>query len=481
VAHCLGCAPPRHCFVVGANLSSTKGNIVVVDDDQDACDLLATVLRREGHAVRAFTSPEAALDHLSQALVDVVITDLAMAGTDGIELCERVRSLQRNVPVLLLTGHGTLEAAVRALRAEAFDFVLKPFEVSVLLPRVQRAIELRGVQREIDRLSREVASAEPVGRLVGSSRGMRRVYDLVRRVAPSDASVMIYGETGTGKELVARAIHDESSRRKGPFVAINCAAVPAPLLESQLFGHERGAFTDAKSAHRGLFLEAEGGTLFLDEIGELPLAVQAKLLRALQERRVRPVGSTQEVAFDARILSATNRDLESEVAERRFREDLFYRLHVVPLFLPPLRSRGPDILAIASLVAERVAPTRSLTFTHEAAQKLVSYDWPGNVRELENCVERAIALCRSNRIGVDDLPDRVRNYEAQDLVVEAEDTSQLVTIDELERRYIAKVIKALGGNKSRAAAVLGVDRRTLYRKMETLEAGRKRPSGPPTT
>ncbi|MBL8742230.1 MAG: sigma-54-dependent Fis family transcriptional regulator [Myxococcales bacterium] len=430
---------------------------------------MAAALRKEGHAVKAFTSPEAALEHIASEVVDVVVSDVSMAGMDGVELCERARQVQPDVPVVLVTGQGSLEVAIRALRAEAFDFVLKPVDINELAPRLQRAIEHRGLKREIDRLQRETVSIAPVANIVGNSPAMRRVYELVRRVGGSEASVLISGETGTGKELVARAIHGESPRRNGPFVAINCAAVPANLIESQLFGHARGAFTDAKEAKRGLFVEANGGTLFLDEIGEMPIEVQPKLLRALQERKVRPLGSNDEIPFDTRIVSATNRDLETEVLEKRFREDLFYRLNVVAINLPPLRARGPDVLAVAALVLKKLAPKRTIKITSEAAQKLMAYDWPGNVRELENCMERAIALSRVDEIVVDDLPDKVRNFVAQNIVISAEHTDELVTVEELERRYIQKVLKQVGGNKSRAAEVLGVDRRTLYRKLDALK------------
>jgi two-component system response regulator HydG len=291
----------------------------------------------------------------------------------------------------------------------------------------------------------------------------------VARVAPSDASVLIHGETGTGKELVARAIHTRSARKAGPFVAINCAAVPANLIESELFGHARGAFTDAKAARAGLFVEADGGTFFLDEIGEMPLEVQPKLLRALQERKVRPVGSNAEVPFDARIVAATNRDLEIEVEQRRFREDLYYRINVVKIELPPLRERGADVLAIAEHMLRRISNGRTLRLSPQAAERLMAYDWPGNVRELENCMERAVALARFDQIAVDDLPEKVRSFRSDRVVVSADDASELVTLDELERRYVRRVLKMLGGNKSRAAQILGLDRRTLYRKLERYE------------
>src|SRR5690606_2490159 len=301
------------------------------------------------------------------------------------------------------------------------------------------------------------------------SPAMRKVNDLIGRVAESDANVLITGESGTGKELVARALHMRSPRSGGPFVAVNCAAVPETLLESELFGHAKGAFTDARQARTGLFVQASGGTLFLDEVGEMPLGMQPKILRSLQERRVRPVGGNTEVPFDARLITATNRDLETEVAERRFREDLYYRINVVRIEVPPLRARGNDILLLAQHFIERAAQRSGKSvvgLVSAAAEKLLSYDWPGNVRELENCIERAVALTRFDQVTVEDLPEKVRNYQSSHIVVASDDPNELLPMQEVERRYIQRVLKSVGGNKTQAAKVLGFDRRTLYRKLD---------------
>jgi two-component system response regulator HydG len=292
------------------------------------------------------------------------------------------------------------------------------------------------------------------------------VNELIARVAKSDASVLITGETGTGKELVARSLHKQSGR--GPFVAVNCAAVPPNLLESELFGHTRGAFTDAKLSRKGLFIEATGGTLFLDEVGEMPLEMQAKLLRALQERVVRPVGSDSEQAFDARIVTATHRDLEDDVAKRRFRQDLFYRINVVSINVPPLRERGSDVLKLASHFLQKSADRTGQSvrrLSPAVAERILVYDWPGNVRELENCIERAIALSRFEELTIEDLPERIRTYRPDHFVMTADDVEEIISLDELERRYIARALKLLNGNKARAAQLLGVDRRTLYRRL----------------
>jgi len=443
--------------------------ILVVDDDPASCELMEAVLSRLGHSATSATSGPQALELLEEGEFDVVLTDVAMAEMDGIELCRRVAEARPGLPVVVVTGQGSMEVAVAAIRAGAYDFISKPIDEKLLAPCVARAAQSRVLQREVERLRREVVGAKPFDDVIGTSPAMRKVYEMVGRVAPSEASVLIHGETGTGKELVARAIHTRSTRANGPFVAINCAAVPANLIESELFGHARGAFTDAKTTRQGLFVEANGGTLFLDEIGEMPIEVQPKLLRALQERKVRPIGSNAEVSFDARIVAATNRELENEVEQRRFREDLYYRINVVRIDLPPLRDRGADVLAIAEHMLRNNQVGKALRLSPQAAERLMAYDWPGNVRELENSMERAVALARFEHIAVDDLPDKVRSFRSDRVVVSADDASELVSLDELERRYVRRVLKMLGNNKSRVAQILGLDRRTLYRKLERYE------------
>jgi two-component system response regulator HydG len=295
------------------------------------------------------------------------------------------------------------------------------------------------------------------------------VNDLIERVAKSEAAVLITGESGTGKELVAQAIHRRSRNASGPFIAINCAAMPEALLESELFGHVKGAFTDARNARRGLFLKANGGTLFLDEIGEMPIGMQPKLLRALQERTVRPVGGDSEERYEARIITASNRDLEDEVHERRFREDLFYRINVVRIAVPPLRARGNDVLLLAQHFMKRYATQASKNITGistPVAAKLLAYGWPGNVRELQNCIERAVTFARFDTLVIDDLPENIRNYRSTNLTIPGVDPREMLTMDEVERRYILRVLKQTRGSKTAAATVLGLDRRTLYRKLE---------------
>ena len=443
--------------------------ILVVDDDPAMCAMLAATLGRRGFTVATCATGAAAMVALDPGDVDVVVTDLNMRGMSGLELCRQIVADRPDVPVVVITAFGSLDAAIGAIRAGAYDFVPKPFEVEALVVALERAIQHRALREEVKRLRRAVGEvARPEG-LLGDSPAMRRVHDLLERIRDSDATVLITGESGTGKELVARAIHRGSRRASGPFVAVNCAALPEPLLESELFGHVRGAFTDARAARAGLFVQAAGGTILLDEIGELPPALQAKLLRALQERRVRPVGADHEVDLDVRIVAATNADLEAAVAEKRFRDDLYYRLDVVHVELPPLRARGDDVLVLAQHFLARAAsasgkPVRGLSAP--AAGKLAAYPWPGNVRELENCMERAVALARFEEIGVDDLPDRVREHRRVQLALVGDDPAELVPMEEIERRYIERVLAAVGGNKKEAARVLGFDRATLYRKLE---------------
>ena len=443
------------------------GRLLIVDDDQSACEFLESILRRQ-YKVTWRTSAHDALEMVADQDFDVILTDLNMTDIGGLDLCERIVGIRPDIPVIVVTGYGSMEAAIGAIRAGAYDFVTKPVDATVIELTVDRALRHRRLQEEVKRLRKAAASPQGFDAIIGRSPAMRRVFDLITRVSDTEATVMITGESGTGKELVAKAIHAQSNRREGPFLAINCAAMPPALLESELFGHTRGAFTDAKAARTGLFAEATGGTIFLDEIGELPLEMQPKLLRALQERKVRPVGGNHEVPFDARIVAATNRDLETEVFEKRFREDLYYRINVVALEVPPLRERGGDILLLAQHFAQRAALRANKEVKGIAtptAEKLSAYDWPGNVRELENCLGRAVALMRFDSVMVDDLPEKIRNYQADRFVLSADDPSELVTAAELERRYMQRVLALVGGNKSRAAKILGFNRRTLYRKM----------------
>ena len=447
-----------------------RGNVLVVDDDADSAEMLAESLRIRDYRATAETNPAEALSDAMNEEIDVVLTDLQMRTLDGLALCQKIVAARPDLPVVVVTGHASLEAAIGALRAGAFDFIVKPVDPELLALTVERAVSHHRLKSEVHRLRNEVAEVHGFSKVLGESPAMRKVFDVIMRIAPTQATVLVTGESGTGKELVARSIHEHSPRKSGPFVALNCAAVPATLLESELFGHAKGAFTDAKVSRRGLFLEAQGGTLFLDEIGEMPLEMQVKLLRAIQERRVRPVGDSTEVSFDARVITATNRNLEREVAEKRFREDLYYRINVCSVSVPPLRDRDGDVPLLARVFVERFARKHEKAVKGLAAPalaKLVQYQWPGNVRELENGIERAVAMAQYDQLVVEDLPERVRAYRPDQFSALLPATSaELVSMDELERRYMHHVLGLVKGNKSAAARILGFDRRTLYRRLE---------------
>src|SRR6058998_415007 len=402
----------------GGILRAERGRVLVVDDDVDVCALLEVRLAGRGFEVARTTSAVAALDTLATAEVDVVLTDIKMARMSGLELCERIVASRPDLPVVVMTAFGTLEAAIAAIRAGAYDFVTKPVEIDALVVALERAVQHRALRSEVERLRRVVDDAEGFGELLGGSAPMKRVYG---------------------------------------------------LLESELFGHARGAFTHAHNARAGLFQQAHGGTLFLDEIADLPPSLQPRLLRVIQERSVRPVGADHEVPVDVRIVAATNRDLEAAVEEGRLREDLYFRLNVIRVELPPLRVRGRDILLLAQRFVDHYA--RQMTkpvcgLSPAVAERLLAYAWPGNVRELQNCMERAVALAAGERVGVHDLPEGIRDYRRTHVVVAGDDPEELVTLEELERRYILRVMEAVGGHRTRAAQVLGLDRKTLYRKLD---------------
>ncbi len=446
-----------------------KGIVLVVDDDRDSAEVLCDLLITRQNEAVAVDRGEAALQKLDEGDFDVVITDVRMDGMSGIEVCQKVRANHPDVPVMVITGQADVETAVAALRAGAWDFVTKPLNADHVMAAVARAIEHRRTRSEVRRLRQALAATRPIKQIIGDSASIRAVTELVGRIADGDATVLITGESGTGKELVAQAVHDLGPRKDEPFVAVNCGAVPANLLESELFGHVKGAFTDARRDRPGLFVQAGHGTVFLDEIGEMPLDMQVKLLRVLQQRALRPVGGDEEMPFHARVVCATNRDLETEVDEGRFRQDLFYRVNVVTIEVPPLRSRGSDILMLAHHFLRRIATRTGKEVTSistDASRKLLDYDWPGNVRELENGIERAVALARMTEIQVDDLPAKIREHHSTRLVIEGDDPSELVTMSEMERRYVRRVLDACGGNKTQAAKVLGIDRRSLYRRLE---------------
>lgn len=450
--------------------------VLLIEDDAGLRELLREELEDAGIGVDVMSSAEEAVKVLHERSPDLVISDMRLPGMDGMALLQQLRTLSLRPAFLIITAFGTISQAVDALKQGADEFLTKPLDLEHFMLAVQRLLETRRLRGEVQRF-RELMAGDSFHGLIGRSRAMHTMFDQITQLARASGPVLVAGDSGTGKELVARAIHAESARARAPFQAVNCAGVPAELLESEFFGHEAGAFTGAAKAHKGLFDQAHGGTLFLDEIGEMPMALQAKLLRVLQDGVIRPVGGNREHAVDVRIVAATNRRLNELIDSGAFREDLFYRLETFTLNVPPLREREDDMEILAARFLERFAVRmgRSIEgFTPEAMQCLKAYPFPGNVRELENAIERAVTFCSGTSVDVQHLPDRMQpasppapTAPAVDGVMEGFlDGPVLPTLDELERRYIQYVLEQVGGNKRRAAALLNVSRRTLYRRLD---------------
>jgi len=442
-----------------------KGSVLVVDDDRSALESIQEILLREDHQVSVAHSAEEALEMIRAEDYGVVLTDLRMPGMDGMDLLRTIKALRPETEVVIMTAFGTIERAVEAMREGAYDFVTKPLKRPLLVRSVGRALEKASLQAENQQLRAELDAISGERTLIGTSPAMRKVLDTLNQVAPANTTVLILGESGTGKELAARAIHQRSRRNRGPFVALNCAAIPVTLLESELFGHERGAFTGAFARREGRFQMAHGGTLFLDEVGELDPMIQAKLLRVLQEGEFERLGGTQTLRVDVRVVASTNRNLLDMVREGRFREDLYYRLHVIQLTMPPLRERLEDVPLLAQHFLARYASRNQKdvrSISREAMDVLATHDWPGNVRELENTIEHAVVLCRGDTIRLEDLPDLAES-ERQDIQYM---TIQLGTpLNEIEQQVIQQTLRLTRGNKRLAAQLLGIATRTIYRKL----------------
>jgi DNA-binding NtrC family response regulator len=435
--------------------------ILVVDNDPEMLGVLQRHLARDGWTVLGATSGADALATLAREDVDVILTDLVMDGGDGLAVLREAQQHEPAPRVILMTAFGSLETAIEAIRHGAYDYLTKPFKLDEATVAIARALDDRRLREENRRLRTEVEQRSGLDAIIGRSAAMQALFEQIKAIAGTDATILLIGESGTGKELVARAIHQGSPRRDAPFMAVNCAAIPESLLESELFGHEKGAFTGADRRRRGLFAEANGGTLFLDEVGDIPLPLQAKLLRALQDRAVRPVGGTQPIQLDLRVISATHRDLPAMVADGRFREDLYYRLAVIPLRLPGLRERGEDImLLVAHFLARAAGPLGKPLegFDEEATAWLLAHRWPGNVRELENLVERAATLARGPRIALADL--------RTEYSVAGPAPGLRPTLAELEDQYVRRVLEEAKGDKAVAARILGVSVRTLQRRFK---------------
>jgi two-component system response regulator HydG len=452
----------------GFEATMPRPRIVIIDDERGILETIEILLRGEGFDPIGVQSPREALQQLSELDPDIVLTDIRMPGVSGLEILQAMRAFDPEVPVILMTAQASLQTAVQAVNEGAFYYLQKPFSNAELVTLCRRAAETRVLSRENKALKREIRRREDTtGRPIGKNRAFIDLVKLAETVAPTDSTVLITGESGTGKEVVARYIHRLSEREGGPFISVNCGALPENLLESELFGHVKGSFTGAVRDRDGLLVAARGGTFFLDEVAEMSPALQVKLLRALQEREVVPVGATQPVGIDVRIIAATNRDLDQEIRRGGFRSDLYYRLNVIALHLPPLREREDDIALLAEHFLRQQSNGTALRLNAEALAALVRYDWPGNVRELENALERAAILTKGDTISVDALPGRIVNPAPAPLVSERPAANP--TLELVERAYILWVLQAEGGNKARAAEVLGIDPSTLYRKLNRYE------------
>jgi two-component system response regulator HydG len=454
-----------------------KARLLVVDDEPSARTGLEKLLASEGYRVWGAANGEAALERVDEVAPDVVITDLKMPGMDGLELLDRLRARDHTLPVLVVTAFGEVASAVAAMRRGAEDYLTKPIDFDALLVSIDRALERRDLRAEAENLRRQIRERHDEGLkgLIGASPAMQSVYRTVRQVAASRATVLVTGESGTGKGEVARAIHALSPRANMPFVTLQCASLAESLLESELFGHEKGSFTGAEKRRAGRFEQANGGTLFLDEVGEIPLATQVKLLRVLQERTFERVGGNESVRVDVRLVAATNRDLADDVKKGRFREDLYYRLHVIHVEMPPLRARRGDVLVLAQYFVQKFAEEnhkRILGLSDGARARILAHSWPGNVRELENAIERAVVMCRGERIDEDDLPTDIAGSEPT-LGIRIPGS----TMADIEKHAILQTLEACGGSTKRTAEVLGVSVRTIQYRLSEYGSTRKSDEG----
>ena len=446
---------------------SDPATLLVADDDPGLRESLERTLTREGYRVVLASDGRAALERVQAGGVDLIVTDLKMPGLTGLELLRAAKAIMPDVDVILLTAFGTVEEAVKAMKDGAYDFLTKPFRREQLIKLIDKALERRDLIEQNRALKKQLDDLRAKGQMIGASPSWRRMLTLVEQTADSSATILIQGESGTGKELVARTIHERSPRRNGPFVAVNCAALPETLLESELFGYEKGAFTGAAGRKEGRFELAHGGTLFLDEVGDLSLVTQPKILRVLQEGEFERLGGTRTLQVDVRIVAATNQDVAEMVKEKRFREDLYYRLNVITIRVPPLREHPEDIRVLAQhyLRVYGAKNGRKLEgFTGEAIDRLEAYAWPGNVRELENLIERSVLLARKDRIDAEDLPEEVMGVKRppRDAILELIGTP----LADIEQRLLDETLRITGGNKTQATKLLGIDVRTVARKLE---------------
>jgi len=445
----------------------SKGNILIIDDEPKMCKILKFALEPAGYAVTTAGTAEAGVEAFRNNEYDLVVTDLKMPGKDGLYVLETVKKLRAETEVILMTAYATAQNAVDAMKMGAYDYVIKPFEMDELKLKVNHIVEKHELLQENQTLKKKLKNRYSLENMVGMSGAMQEVYKMVEKVAPTDATVLIRGESGTGKELVAQAIHHLSTRSSEPFVAVNCGALPESLLESELFGHEKGAFTGADKVKIGRFELAAGGTIFLDEIGEISAVTQVKLLRVLQNRQIERLGGTQTITTKARTVAATNRNLEEMLEDKSFREDLYYRINVFPIHLPPLRDRQEDIPNLVAHFLRKLGRGED-AIDGKSLDYLMKYRWPGNVRELENIVERATIMSGSEAISEEDLPVHVRNMPAAGGGGRLQIPVDGLSLEQVEKDLIDNALRMAGGNKSRAAKLLGITRRKLYSMMERL-------------
>lgn len=444
-----------------------NAKLLVVDDEESMCQFMQIFLSKEGYSVTATADPTEAVSKIEKEDYDLLITDLMMPEMSGLELLSRAKGIDPGLNVIVMTAFASVDSAIEALKKGASDYVTKPFKVEEIKIAIQKTLEQKKIVRENATLKRQLKKEFQFDNFIGTSTQVLEMRKLAERVAATDSTVLIRGESGTGKELVARAIHNHSLRSGKPFVSINCAALPETLLESELFGHTRGAFTGAVKDKEGLFKVADGGTFLLDEVGETSPAIQVKLLRVLEEKEVTPLGSTRPVPVDVRLIASTNADLEQDVKSGKFRADLYYRLNVIPILIPPLRERKEDIKLLANYFLKRLSErekTKLKGISEPALKILTAYPWAGNVRELENVIEQSYLLCRKEQLEPEDLPERVKLETAPPLVEPAQQATP--TMEEVEKAYIFWTLEKTGWQKSKAAQILGIDASTLYRKIE---------------
>ena len=453
-------------------MSTDQATIIVVDDDREMADVLRDVLTEAGYRVLSASSGKEALTHVKEQDPDLLITDLRMSGMSGHQLQIELKRIAPSLPVIIITAFGSIPTAIESMKLGAFDYLTKPFGNDELLLVVSRALEDCKLRQEVRRLRSELARSYGLPNIIATDPKMIAVLGMIEQIADSSASVLITGESGTGKDLIARALHFSSARCAGPFIPINCAAIPESLIESELFGYVKGAFTDARQSKTGLFVAARGGTLFLDEIGEMPTLLQAKLLRAIEDKRIRPLGAIEEASIDVRIVAASNTDLDKAIAEGKFRSDLYYRLATVTLAVPALRERPQDIALLARHFLVRASAEAGKTVREldpDALACLMRYRWPGNVRELQSAMQTGVILCRDSKLGVKDLPARVAGGGVPSAKILEDVVQRRLSLDQLEREYVRAVLESVNGNKTEASVILQIDRKTLYRKLEDPE------------